>query len=92
MLFRSDPNDTGSGPINAGLYLFSRGWLTDLARTNAESLERDVFAVAPAGTFRAVSAGSAAFIDIGTPESLADASAVLTKALARHPHPTRDVA
>jgi mannose-1-phosphate guanylyltransferase len=87
-----DAADTGPGPINAGLYLFSRAWLSELARGTAESLERDVFAVAPPGSFHAVSSGSAAFIDIGTPESLAESGAVLTKALTRTPNPTRDVA
>lgn len=85
-----DPSDTGPGPINAGLYLFARSWLADLARASAESLERDVFAAAPAGSFRAVPAGNAAFVDIGTPESLAQAGAILQQALARTP--TRDVA
>ena len=87
-----DARDTGPGPINAGLYLFSRDWLAALASGTAESLERDVFAIAEAGSFRAISAGSAAFIDIGTPESLAAAGGVLSQALARVPHPNRDVA
>lgn len=83
-----DPADTGSGPINAGLYLFSSAWLDQLKRGTAVSLERDVFAASPAGTFRAIPAGEAAFIDIGTPESLAGAEAVMAQALARL-HPTR---
>ncbi len=86
-----DPADTGPGPINAGLYLFSAAWLDRLAAGTAVSLERDVFAAAPAGSFRAIPAGNAAFIDIGTPESLAGASAVLAQALGRL-HPTRVVA
>jgi len=86
-----DPADTGPGPINAGLYLFSAGWLDQLAAGSAESLERDVFAASAPGSFRAIPAGSAAFIDIGTPESLADADAVLARALGRL-NPTRDVA
>lgn len=86
-----DPTDTGPGPINAGLYLFSAAWLDRLAAGNAESLERDVFAASAPGSFRAIPAGNAAFIDIGTPESLADAGAVLARALNRL-HSTRDVA
>jgi hypothetical protein len=39
-------------------------------------LERDVFPGLPAGTLAAVS-GAFQFIDIGTPESLANAAAVL---------------
>ena len=87
-----DPSDTGPGPINAGIYLFSRSWLGILARGNAESLERDVFAAAAPGTFRAIPAGDAAFIDIGTPESLAEAPAILAHAIGRSPHTARDVA
>lgn len=87
-----DPSDTGPGSINAGIYLFNRSWLDALARGTAESLERDVFAAASPGTFRAVPAGDAAFIDIGTPESLAEAPAILTRAIGRSPHPARDVA
>jgi mannose-1-phosphate guanylyltransferase len=87
-----DPADTGPGPINAGIYLFSRAWLETLARGQAESLERDVFAVAAPGTFRAIPASDAAFIDIGTPESLAEAGAVLARALGRSRNFARDVA
>jgi NDP-sugar pyrophosphorylase family protein len=86
-----DPADTGPGSINAGIYLFNRAWLEALAHGSAESLERDVFAAAVPGTFRAIPAGDAAFIDIGTPESLADAPAVLARAI-RRSHPARDVA
>jgi NDP-sugar pyrophosphorylase family protein len=87
-----DPADTGPGPINAGIYLFNRSWLEALARGQAESLERDVFAAAAPGSFRAVPAGDAAFIDIGTPESLAEAPAVVARAIRRSSHPARDVA
>lgn len=87
-----DPGDTGPGPINAGIYLFSRPWLETLARGQAESLERDVFAAAAPGGFRAIPAGDAAFIDIGTPESLAEAGAVLARAIGRSHNPARDVA
>jgi len=86
-----DPADTGPGPINAGIYLLNRSWLDTLARGNAESLERDVFAASAPRTFRAVSSGDAAFIDIGTPESLAEAPAVLARAI-RRSNPARDVA
>lgn len=83
-----DPSDTGPGPINAGLYLFNRSWLDALARSNAESLERDMLTAAAPGTYQAVPAGQVAFIDIGTPESLAGAEAVMAQALGRL-HPTR---
>jgi len=87
-----DPGDTGPGPINAGIYLFSRSWLETLAQGRAESLERDVFAAAAPGSFRSVPAGEAAFIDIGTPESLAEAGTVLARAIGRSRNPARDVA
>jgi NDP-sugar pyrophosphorylase family protein len=86
-----DPSDTGPGLINAGLYLFSAGWLDQLAASSAASLERDMLTAAPPGTYHAVPTGETAFIDIGTPESLASAGAVLAQALGRL-HPTRDVA
>jgi len=78
-----DPADAGPGSINAGLYLFSQAWLKDFGRTEGPSLERDVFAAAPAGTFTAIPAGDVAFVDIGTPESYAEAEAILGRALAR---------
>jgi NDP-sugar pyrophosphorylase family protein len=78
-----DPDQTGPGSINAGLYLFSRRWMIEFAQGAGESLERDVFQAAPAGTFAAVPAGDATFIDIGTPETFAEAEAVLTGASAR---------
>jgi len=87
-----DPTDTGPGPINAGIYLFSRSWLETLAQGQSESLERDVFAASAPGTFRSVPAGEAAFIDIGTPESLAEAGTVLARAIGRSRNPARDVA
>ncbi len=79
-----DPADTGPGAINAGIYAFSRGWLADFVRGTGPSLERDVFAAAPSGTFQAVLApAGASFIDIGTPESFAEAPGVIARALAR---------
>lgn len=80
-----DPNDTRPGPINAGLYLFSQAWLASFARTPGASLERDVFAAAPPGTFDAVPADGLTFIDIGTPESFAEAEHVIGAAMRRHP-------
>jgi NDP-sugar pyrophosphorylase family protein len=76
-----DPADVGPGPINAGFYLFSQTWLATFARSTGPSLERDVFANAPAGTFNAVAAPGVAFIDIGTPETYAEAETVIRRAL-----------
>lgn len=86
-----DPADSGPGPINAGLYLFSQAWLADFARGTGGSLERDVFATSPPGSFHAVPAKGATFLDIGTPESFAEAEAVIRRALGRtagHAHET----
>lgn len=82
-----DAAQTGPGPINAGLYLFSRRWLIDFARSGGDSLERDIFAKAPPGSFDAVPADGATFIDIGTPESFAQAEAVIGAA-GKRPTPT----
>ena len=79
-----DPADTRPGAINAGLYLFSRPWLQEFARGTGASLERDVFGAAPAGTFAAIHADGVTFLDIGTPESFAQAEQVIAKALGRH--------
>jgi NDP-sugar pyrophosphorylase family protein len=78
-----DPADTGPGAINAGIYLLSQAWLRNFAKGSGPSLERDAFAAAAPGTFGAFIAPEAAFIDIGTPESFAESSGVLTRALAR---------
>lgn len=91
-----DPADTGPGSINAGLYLFSQPWLADFARGTGPSLERDVFAKSPPGSFHAVPARGATFLDIGTPESFAQAEAVILGAIKHRPGaisgsgPTRD--
>lgn len=60
------------GLISGGMYLFSRAALEALGRTTGSSLERDFLQVQPAGAIRAETAWGR-FIDIGTPESLADA-------------------
>lgn len=78
-----DATDTRPGPINAGLYLFSRPWLAGFARTAGASLERDVFAAAAPGTFHAVAADGVTFIDIGTPETFAEAEQVIGSALGK---------
>ena len=71
-----DPHFHGASPISAGVYLFSAALLDEIAEGNAASLEREVFGVAPAGSFGAF-AGRFAFIDIGTPESLEEAERVI---------------
>lgn len=71
-----DPGVTGPGLINAGIYLFGRPLLEGIVESQAESLEREVFATAAPGSIRAFSV-QGAFHDIGTPESLAAAAAIL---------------
>ena len=71
-----DLNFHGASAISAGAYLFSAALLDEIAAGTAASLERDVFAAAPAGSFAAL-AGRFAFIDIGTPESLKAAERVI---------------
>lgn len=71
-----DPG-AGAGLINAGMYAISeRGWqiIEDLP---GPSLERDVFAKAPARSLHTYNVGETAFIDIGTPESLIAATNII---------------
>jgi NDP-sugar pyrophosphorylase family protein len=79
-----DPHFHGSDFVNAGVYLFSAAMLDEIAAGDASSLEREVFERAPAGSLAAF-AGSFAFIDIGTPESLARAEHVITKRAGSRP-------
>jgi mannose-1-phosphate guanylyltransferase len=72
-----DPEHTGAGLINAGIYLFGRTLLDELAAYPGPSLERDVLARLPAGSVAVSVAEQAAFVDIGTPESLAGAGTVM---------------
>ncbi|WP_448191812.1 nucleotidyltransferase family protein [Azospirillum sp. sgz301742] len=66
----------GRGTVNAGVYLFSAAFLDRLAASDAVSLERDVLERLPPGTLHAVVVHGR-FIDIGTPDSLARAPAVI---------------
>jgi NDP-sugar pyrophosphorylase family protein len=59
------------------VYLFSRAFLADPVVRAASSLERDIFAAAPSGSIRGY-ATAGTFHDIGTPESLAAAAAILS--------------
>jgi mannose-1-phosphate guanylyltransferase len=66
----------GAGTINAGIYLLGRALLDRLAAGAGSSIERDVLELLPPGTIHAAVADGR-FIDIGTPESLDAAPAVL---------------
>jgi D-glycero-alpha-D-manno-heptose 1-phosphate guanylyltransferase len=65
---------TGEGWINAGVYLIPRPRLTDIPAGRPVSLEREVLPrwVAAPGV---VGVPGGRFIDIGTPESFAEAEA-----------------
>ena len=77
MFLEKDPSKTGPGLISAGAYLFSQQALDRLMLTEGGSLEKDFLQAQPPGTVHGFVAESANFIDIGTPESLAQASAIM---------------
>ena len=67
----------GPGAINGGLYLLSQEFLAHMAQGVGTSFERDVLERQPAGTLFAYRVHGR-FLDIGTPESLAQAPAIMT--------------
>ena len=72
-----DSGASVSGLINAGVYLFDRPIVEEIAESGAESLERDIF---PNLLMRGMrgQATDGAFLDIGTPESLSAAPEILS--------------
>lgn len=72
-----DPERTGGGLINGGALLLSARALERLAGGTGPSLERDFLAELPPGWINGWRAEGAGFIDIGTPDSLAQAGGVL---------------
>jgi mannose-1-phosphate guanylyltransferase len=71
--FREKGSAAGSpGWVNAGVYLFGRAMLQQIATLQRGSLERDVLERMPAGSIH-VHRAEGRFLDIGTPESLAQA-------------------
>jgi D-glycero-alpha-D-manno-heptose 1-phosphate guanylyltransferase len=74
--FREKQGLSGPGWINAGIYLLPRQLLEALPADRPVSLEREAF---PAWLLRGLGGCSrrAAFLDVGTPESLAQAEAFL---------------
>jgi NDP-sugar pyrophosphorylase family protein len=71
--FEEKGSAAGAGWINAGIYLLSQRLLRDIPTSGAVSLEREVF---PAWVGRALYGwrGGGRFIDIGTPDSYAEAA------------------
>jgi NDP-sugar pyrophosphorylase family protein len=73
-----DPTFAGPGWINGGAVLFSRAALALLDSSTGPSIERDFLASLPPGSIHAHCAGGT-FIDIGTPDSLAEAPSLLPR-------------
>jgi NDP-sugar pyrophosphorylase family protein len=71
-----DPAFGGPAVVNCGAYLLSSALLDAIMAVPGPSLERDVFELLPPGSLAAL-IGPFSFIDIGTPEALAAAAAVL---------------
>lgn len=71
----TEKGNVGPGWINAGAMLLSQRLLGDVPARG--SLERDVLARLPGRDLTGYKAPSARFIDIGTPETLADMESVI---------------
>jgi D-glycero-alpha-D-manno-heptose 1-phosphate guanylyltransferase len=71
--FEEKQASRGAGWINAGVYLIDRAAIEEMPRGRAVSLEREMFPVwAARGCLRGFR-GTGKFLDIGTPESYAEA-------------------
>ena len=77
-----DPRRHTPGLISGGMYLFAQSALNALCESGAESLECDFFATRPSGTIHGFVPKTARFIDIGTPESLEEATRVFPRGTA----------
>jgi mannose-1-phosphate guanylyltransferase len=75
------PTRTGPGLINAGIYLFDRKIFEEIVESGATSLEREIF---PARDDISAHVVEGAFLDIGTPKSLAAAGEILMPYRRRH--------
>jgi len=76
-----DPARKGPGLINAGVYLFDRDVFDEIVGSGAASLEREIF---PTRHDISAHVVEGAFLDIGTPESLAAAGEILMPYRNRH--------
>lgn len=74
--FEKDPNYRGISVISVGVYVMSVRLLDWIDSSMGSSLEHDVIERLPGGTLAAMQ-GRYGFIDIGTPESFAQAAEVL---------------
>lgn len=75
--FREKQPDAGPGAISAGIYAFAPEVWKIIDELPGPSLERDVFQTLAPSTLAACDAGNVPFIDIGTPDSLARAAAII---------------
>lgn len=73
----------GRGLINGGLYLFRRDLLKQLARPGHCSIETDIFPqlIQAGAQLKVIARQGAPFIDIGTPETVAQAEEFVTRHL-----------
>jgi NDP-sugar pyrophosphorylase family protein len=71
----------GAGLINAGVYIVSRALIESIPPGRSVSLESEIFPLCLDGRLRMWKA-SGPFIDIGTPESFADAAGFFARSLA----------
>lgn len=74
--FSEKQSNAGPGLINAGVYAFSKTVWDMITTSDGRSLERDIFAK-QSDCLAAFDAGDVPFIDIGTPESLAQAASFI---------------
>jgi NDP-sugar pyrophosphorylase family protein len=77
-----EKRSTATAPswVNAGVYLFNRTILERIVKLKHGSIERDVLEAQPPGSVHACRT-EGRFLDIGTPESLAQASAFFAREL-----------
>lgn len=73
----NEKGGNGPGLINGGAYLFEPAAFDLILTMAGRSLESDFFAALPPGSIHVYAAKRASFIDIGTPESLADAASII---------------
>lgn len=80
----------GSGLINGGVYLFRTSILRALGQARPLSMERDVIPrlIATGEKLAVIPLGESPFIDIGTPETLAEAEEFVRAHLGTWPRPT----
>jgi D-glycero-alpha-D-manno-heptose 1-phosphate guanylyltransferase len=79
-LLRFSEKQPGSGLINAGIYLLRRRLLDRFPRRTPLSMEHDVFpALLDGGARLRVHRCQAPFLDIGTPETVAQADSFITR-------------